>query len=235
MSADLQPRWDLSDYRDMLTSLVDSGRHFSRSSAPQLTDDSNSIWLRHDVELSLDAAIASACVEASLNITSTYFICADSPFLTGDPSTPDVVRQLIELGHNVGIHVVCAPNDTIDRVTGLRDRAVAQLGLHAESSVTLHCPGQRDPLALLAMCPTPSVYTSYASHGWDYVSDATGQWRYGSPIDRLAGLVRQPAQLLTHPYWWTRGSLTELDVCSDERRAFLPQYFAAASAASSGT
>jgi hypothetical protein len=234
MSLGVQAQWDPRDYGEMLASLIDVGRRFSAATAPQSSDSDGAIWLRHDVELSLSAAVASAIIESSKAVTATYFLCTESPFLVNDPTTVDVVRQLIDLGHNVGVHVVCAPDDRLDRVCRLRDRASEQLGLADEPAVTLHCPGQRDPLALLAMCPTPSVYTSYATDGWDYVSDATGRWRYGSPVERLTGPDRRPAQLLTHPFWWTKGSSITLDVATNDRRAFLPQYFGATSVSTAG-
>ena len=37
-----------------------------------------------------------------------------------------------------------------------------------------------------------------------YISDSTGRWRYGHPIESVAFNARKPIQLLTHPIWWVQ-------------------------------
>ena len=63
--------------------------------------------LRHDIDLSLDAALRLAELEAAAGARATYFLMTESVFynLASDEGERTLER-LRELGHRVGLHAV---------------------------------------------------------------------------------------------------------------------------------
>jgi hypothetical protein len=226
MTMALDPQWASESYRLVLLEILQGGSRIVATNQPELGARAGDVWLRHDVELSLEAALIAARIESGLSVSASYFLCLDSPFLANDAACAATAVELIALGHHVGLHLICRPNARREDLLGERALSAGRIGIDAACSVTLHCPGQRDSRLLAAMAPSPYVYDSYVDDDWMYLSDATGRWRYGSPSERLTPGHR-PTQLLTHPYWWTLGSGLELDVSDAARREFLPQYFGA--------
>jgi hypothetical protein len=69
-----------------------------------------------------------------------------------------------------------------------------------------------------------------------YISDSTGRWRYGHPLDSNAFRARKPIQLLIHPIWWIQEGETVTQKLEDwlyrdylnsrsALRDFLPKLF----------
>lgn len=69
------------------------------------TCSDNDVILRHDVDVSLHAALQIARIENELGIQSTYFILFHSelynPFNT---TSSEIIRKILRLGHRVGLH-----------------------------------------------------------------------------------------------------------------------------------
>ena len=65
------------------------------------------VLLRHDVDLSLEAALAMAAVEADADVSSTYFLMTESVFYNlASTEGVSAIARLRELGHRVGLHAV---------------------------------------------------------------------------------------------------------------------------------
>ena len=63
--------------------------------------------LRHDVDLSLDAAVRMAELEHDAGATATYFLMTESVFYNLDSSEGvAAIERLRALGHRVGLHAV---------------------------------------------------------------------------------------------------------------------------------
>ena len=81
---------------------------------------SRDVILRHDVDLSLDAALRMAELEAEAGAAATYFLMTRSEFYNLDaPSGVEAIERLRELGHRVGLHAVwpaVAHDDRFDPV-----------------------------------------------------------------------------------------------------------------------
>ena len=68
-------------------------------------DGSNSIILRHDVDLSIESALALAIIEKKHDIYSTFFILTSG--ITYNPlysKNQDMLRQICEMGFEIGLH-----------------------------------------------------------------------------------------------------------------------------------
>ena len=72
--------------------------------------------LRHDVDLSLDAALRMAELEAEAGAAATYFLMTGSVFYNlGSPEGERALGRLRELGHRVGLHAVYPRLELDDR------------------------------------------------------------------------------------------------------------------------
>jgi hypothetical protein len=213
----IRSRWTLDQYRDMVMSLLDRGlRPLDIEGFARRTPG---FWLRHDVELSLDAAIAMAEVEAEIGVPSSYFVCVESPYLTGDDAMVTAATDhMSRLGRNLSFHLVlsptAAPIDERLRVLAHRFPSVRP------GALTFHAP--RVPVAELATEPMgTTVYGPLVEDTARYFSDSTGRWRWGHPeyaVLTSGDLI----QILTHPFWWS-GRYLPAEVAATDAVAFLPQ------------
>ncbi|MEM6701409.1 MAG: glycosyltransferase [Acidobacteriota bacterium] len=87
-------------------SYVDYLEHFGRTvTLAELHDsDEPGIGLRHDVDHDLDAALDMAYVEQRRGCRATYFLLHTAPYWE-DPRFESKCRQLLDYGHEIGLHV----------------------------------------------------------------------------------------------------------------------------------
>lgn len=62
------------------------------------------VILRHDVEVSVNNALKLAEIDASLGISSTFFLLTSSVYNIFSPITAEQIRKIISLGHDIGLH-----------------------------------------------------------------------------------------------------------------------------------
>jgi hypothetical protein len=63
------------------------------------------VFLRHDIEVSLDRARSMAALEFDIGIRSTYLVQINSPYFNLlHRETLNKVKDIIEMGHDVGLH-----------------------------------------------------------------------------------------------------------------------------------
>jgi len=96
--------FDLAHYCELLDAADEGGYRpafFDREPQP------GDLFLRHDVDMSLDAALAMAELEAERGVAATYFMMTRSDFYNLDSRAGDrALARLRELGHRVGLHGV---------------------------------------------------------------------------------------------------------------------------------
>jgi hypothetical protein len=173
----------LTHYRELLAAARDGGYRFAGFEAPPAEGD---LLLRHDVDLSLEAAVAMAEVEAELDVSSTWFLMTRSVFYNLDsPVAQDAVARLRELGHRVAHHAVWPDADFDERF---------------DPVVAWHNP---DPAYMSA--PVEGVVNVMSAPWFEpahYRSDSNAHWRYGCPHEALAAHQFPWLQLLIHPEIW---------------------------------
>ena len=65
----------------------------------------NQLLWRHDIDFSIGNALVLAEIEAENNIQSTYFLLLHSPFYNlMDSRHLSIIKQIIALGHDIGLH-----------------------------------------------------------------------------------------------------------------------------------
>lgn len=175
--------FDLEHYR----TLLDAGRaggyrfaFFDREPEP------GDLLLRHDVDLSLAAALRVAELEAEAEAAATYFLMTRSVFYNlASPEGVYAVKRLRELGHHVGLHALHPHVDLDERF---------------DPVVAWHNPDpefMREPIDGAVNVMQPPWFDP--DH---YRSDSNQHWRSGCPHEELAAGRFDWLQLLTHPEIW---------------------------------
>ena len=173
----------LEHYRELLDAARAGGYRFASFDDPPRRGD---LLLRHDVDLSLDAALRLAELEAEAGAAATYFLMTESVFYNlASTEGVTALSRLRELGHRVGLHAVY-PNAVLD------DRF--------DPVVAWHNP---DPEYMTA--PIAGA-VNVMGEGWfappTYRSDSNQRWRSGCPHEELRAGAFPWLQLLTHPELW---------------------------------
>jgi hypothetical protein len=175
--------WDLADYGDLLDAVEAGGYRYSWfGEAPER----GSLFLRHDVDLTLDAAVRMAELEAERGVTATYFLMTESNFYNlASAEGVDATARLRELGHRIGLHAV-HPNASLDA--------------RFEPVVAWHNP---EPAYMSAAIPgAVNVMEERYFSPSTYRSDSNQRWRSGDPRDELRSGAFPWLQLLVHPEIW---------------------------------
>ena len=170
----------LAHYRELLESGDYAWATFDHE--PRAAD----LFLRHDVDLSLDAALTMARIEYELGARATYLLMTESRFYNlGSRAGREAIAELRDLGHAVGLHAVYpnAPRDErFDPVIAWHNPDPEYMSRPVEGAVNVMQP--------------PWFMKGH------YRSDSNARWREGCPHDELAAGAFEWLQLLVHPEIW---------------------------------
>jgi len=203
--------FSLAHYRELLQAAKDGGYRWTAfGQEPQPGD----LILRHDVDLSLEAALQMAELEAELGARATYFLMTQSVFYNlGSSEGRRALNRLRELDHGVGLHAVW-PN------LELNDRFDAVVAWHNPNPDYMS-----EPVAGAVNAMEPPYFEP--EH---YRSDSNQRWLHGCPHDQLRGAEFEWLQLLIHPEIWVYPGETMsetmnamLDAERDRRRELLAE------------
>jgi hypothetical protein len=176
--------FELEHYRELLDAACAGGYGFGRfAGEPQ----AGTVYLRHDVDLSLDAAVRMAEVEAEAGVGATYFLMRESVFYNlASREGAEAVSRLRGLGHDVGVHAVWP--------------SVPQPEERFSPVLAWHNPAPE------YMTEPVEGYLNVMAEPWFtqglYRSDSNQHWRSGCPHEELAEGRFEWLQLLTHPEIW---------------------------------
>jgi hypothetical protein len=175
--------FDLDHYRELLDAAEAGGYRWARFDAEPKPGD---LFLRHDVDLSLEAARTMARLERELGAHSTYFMLTESVFYNLDSALGrETIAELRDLGHAVGLHAV-HPRAARD------DRFDAVVAWHNPDPDYVH-----EPVSGMVNVMQAPWFTKGR-----YRSDSNQHWREGCPHDELRTGAFEWLQLLVHPEIW---------------------------------
>jgi hypothetical protein len=175
--------FSLDHYRELLEQARAGGYRFAGfDDAPRAGD----LILRHDVDLSLEAAVALAELEAEAGAHSTWFLMTRSAFYNLDSERGAwALGRLRELGGRLAQHAVWPELERDPRFEPL-------LAWHNPEPEYLSAP-----LEGLSNVMAPPWF-----HPDNYRSDSNQHWRSGCPHEALAKGEFEWLPLLTHPEIW---------------------------------
>lgn len=175
--------FDLDHYRELLESARAGGYRFARFGEGPVPGD---LFLRHDIDLSLAAAVEMAELEAKLGVTTTYLLMSESVFYNlSSPEGVAAMDRLRELGHVVGLHAV------YPRV---------ELDSRFERVVSWHNP--RPEYMSDEIDGAVNAYGRRYFSPETYRSDSNQRWRAGCPHAELRAGAFPWLQILVHPAIW---------------------------------
>lgn len=195
------------------------------------------VLLRHDVDLSLDAAARMARLEADRGVRATYFVLLTSNLynpLDGDHR--DRLREIESLGHDVGLHFSTHEYWSADDrppAEGLRARVLDEVSVlrtvaSDPAAVSFHIPPtwvQGRTFEGFRSAYEPAVFEEV-----EYLADSTQRWRSEPPEVEAGG----PLQVLAHPGLWDeedagfegRVEQAVVDACRRSQRAARAEFVA---------
>jgi hypothetical protein len=181
--AEVSCPFDLDHYRELLEAAKAGGYRFARFGEGPSRGD---LFLRHDIDLALPAALQMAELESELEVEATYFLMTQSVFYNlASAEGVDALERLRDLGHTVGLHAVY-PNVTLDG--------------RFEPVVSWHNPEREFMSAEIA-----GAINAYGERYFSpetYRSDSNQRWRFGCPHEELRARAFPWLQLLVHPEIW---------------------------------
>jgi hypothetical protein len=181
--------FSLTHYRELLQAATVGGYRFAGFDRVPAAGD---LLLRHDVDLSLDAALRMAEVEAEEGVWSTWCLMRRSVFYNLASSEGErAIARLRELGGRIAHHAVWPHVDLDERF---------------EPTVAWHNP---EPAFMSA--PVDGVVNVMRAPWFDpdhYRSDSDQRWRHGCPHEGLAAGRFEWLQLLIHPEIWVYDGAT---------------------------
>lgn len=171
----------LAHYRELIEAAKAGGYRFALfDHDPQPGD----LLLRHDVDFSLDAALAIGRLDAELGARATFFLMRDSLFYNlASPEGAAAIAELRALGHAVGLHASWGdpgPDPRLDPVLAWHNPPPGQIS---------------EPVPGLVNVMEPR----FALH---YRSESNQRWRHGCPLEELRAGELPWLQLLAHPEIW---------------------------------
>ena len=200
--------FDLDHYRELLDAAKEGGYEFGFfEGSPR----EGTVLLRHDVDLSLDAALRMAELEADAGARAPYFLMTGSVFYNlGSHEGEQALGRLRELGHRVGLHAVYPRVD-------LDERFDPVLAWHNPDPEYMRAPVEGAINVMQEPWFNPETYRS----------DSNQHWRSGCPHEELRAGAFPWLQLHTHPEIWvypgTRMGETMRAMLEEEKERRLDQ------------
>ena len=175
--------FDLEHYGELLKAAGAGGYRFAFfDHEPQEGD----LFLRHDVDLSLEATRELSAFERDRGVGATYFLMVSSVFYNlASSEGRATIAQLRADGHRVGLHAdfpVLGLDERFDAVVAWHNPEPEWMGIPLEGAVNV----------MSAPWFSPETYRS----------DSNQRWRKGCPHDEIAAGAFPWLHLLIHPEIW---------------------------------
>jgi hypothetical protein len=192
------------------------------------------LW-RHDVDMSMHAAVKLAQIEHEELIQATYFLHIHSRYYNlFEPEIYVCVQRLLELGHAIGLHFEMGfhhvSNEAeLEAALALEKRWLSDL-FHVEiPAFSFHDPDEKSlSFRSLRYAEMINCYAEPFRTVVAYCSDSNGYWRYRRLEDVLTSATDARLQVLTHPEMWQEEGMSprqRVHHCIDGRAKALKRLY----------
>jgi len=166
------------------------------------------LW-RHDCDYSINRAHALAHIEADEGVRATYFLNLHCEFYNlFEKSQHRLVREVLEMGHEIGLHFDAAFHGISDDETLIEQVSAEAAILEQLYGVKPSAFSFHNPVAEHLSCEAETYgglvncYSRLFKAEVPYCSDSNGYWRFRRLHDVLTAATDPCLQVLTHPGWW---------------------------------
>lgn len=212
-----QGEYSMAGYRRLVAVARDAGFRFA-SFVERPAAAERCLYLRHDVDFSLAAAVELAETNAALGVRGTFFVLLRSEIYNLlSPWSIERIRDLERLGQEVALHYLEPPGGQNDDLPG-RVRSDFETVCREVPTlwrvVSWHNPSER----LLSLRGENTVgglvnaYSTALTTDSLYLSDSNLRHSVEALEAALANAPTRHAQLLLHPINWVVGGRSVVDV-----------------------
>lgn len=195
-------------YEKLISLLRDKGYEFSNYRNWRMKD--RVVILRHDIDYSLDKAVALAELERELGVSSTYFVLLTSEFynlLSKDNLSK--ISKIGKLGHDIGLHFdeVNYSEEYYKDHGGIESVILEEVNLLKQitgidvDSVFMHRPSKKTLESNIDLGPVINSYGQQFFQDFKYVSDSRRRWR-----EDIVAIINSEKyaklHILTHAFWY---------------------------------
>lgn len=210
-------------YRQLVATILANG-YACVSFASESCPDEVRAYLRHDIDFDPWGALELGNIEHSLGVSSIFFVQPNADAYNSlAPDCVAIIRQLAEMGHEIGLHVdaavfesesaltqeICASHDYFSRFMPL------------SRIVSFHRPAPFLLESDVVLSGFTHVYEKRFFKDIVYVSDSNRREFWREPILEHAVSESRSLQLLTHPVWWAPFHQSVWDVATNYRSRYL--------------
>jgi hypothetical protein len=167
--------------------------------------------LRHDLDMSIEAALPIAASEAEAGVKATYFVLLRSEmYNVQSPASARALTTISEQGHAIGLHLDASlyadDDDALQRAAEAECAVLEQIVARPVATISFHRPASRLKGYAGRLAGRRHAYEPRFFTDMGYCSDSRGAWHHGHPLDHGAVAEGRALQLLTHPIWWQDGA-----------------------------
>ena len=195
--------FDCKFYRMLLDKFKEYG--FSFNYFDNFKD--KSCILRHDIDVSPKLALEMAKLEHKLGVNSTFFFMVRSPFYNlfsrANDNNDNIVRQIIDMGHCIGLHYDEGYYSKNISLQELVDSEILMLEKNFDTRINVVSFHQPSKKIIDNSIGIKQINTYDKSYFRDikYVSDSNMIFK-DDIIDIITSGVYPKIQVLIHPIWW---------------------------------
>lgn len=99
----LLPSFNMIGCSELIEELARLGCNFKSINHINCSE-SKDVFLRHDVDFSLDLTLPIAELEHKLGVRSCYYVLLSGPYNPCSAASVNAMKKLREMGHEIGLH-----------------------------------------------------------------------------------------------------------------------------------
>ena len=201
-------------YRDLIQQAETAGWTFG-SFLDSAATDGRTIYLRHDVDYSLELAVELAELNNDLGLCGTFFVQLRAQFYNAFERTETLrLLRLRALGQEVALHYVVDPHAAPTPEAVSREFELLRTIVPDGAPVfSWHQPSQdlleRDDFGAAGLV---NVYSRRFFREMSYLSDSTHRVSVEALQGELAQVTGSALQLLLHPVNWIAGGSSGVEI-----------------------